>query len=174
MEQVFVFGEDSTFGLLSRSSWSNLWFRPHGRGKEGKCPIMLQLLIFFTCSFLLSSRMHKAGIEWEKVEDPFNKCSRGEILLISQNQFFLLLLSREMPSSFSFLGQLRDMSGFRRWKSLILAGFLSKGEFISSPSLPKRFSICRWPYKRSARKKSIKHLIYHLHGIKVFARKKTS
>lgn len=76
--------------------------------------------------------MHKTGIEWEKVdEDPFNRSTRGESLLISMD--FFAVICCEMPSSFNFLGQLRFVienvfridSGVEITQGKILLGFVS-------------------------------------------------
>lgn len=115
---------------------------------------------FFLCSlacifFSRKLKMHKTGIEWETVEDPFNRSlAKGKIFWFLDESFLLL-----SPSGFNFLGQFSLWQMRRGW----IQEWPSQLEMMlgSSPSKAIPFAD-----ERDKKKNSIKHLIYHLHGIK--------
>lgn len=125
-----------------------------GKAKTTRCvPIMLQLFFANVQFFSLKKlKMHKTGIEWEKVdEDPFNRsATRG----ISFDFFFAVIFSRnafELQSSWST--SLLD-------RACIQETGIAQGKISFNPTL------CQ------IETNSIKHLIYHLHGIKMLKRQK--
>lgn len=115
--------------------------------------------LFFFVQFFLpwkKLKMHKTGIEWEKVEDPFNRCSQGEILLISNRFFFFCCCYLVKCPKLQFSRFEWKRGGIQGWEFMYL--------WSSSSSLAKAIPFA----DDHTMKNSIKHLIYHLHGIKKF------
>lgn len=125
MEQVFLSRRTS---LPSRS----IRFRNFvSRGSDEDESMRDERKVFQSCynffarvHFLLQKlKMHKTGIEWEKVEDPFNRSRRGEILLIWH---FLLLSPRNaFGLQFSWSATGRDPGGESCWRGPPQCGPLS-------------------------------------------------